>query len=119
MQSLKLVNGDLVIEDGELLMVEGPEEIAQCVSISLGTNKDEWFLNPNMGIDVEKFVGKSLSMEARLEQIRQGLRQEPRIKTIDSLEIQDDPAGRTSVVRFEATAEDGTIISEEVALNVG
>ncbi|CAH8249327.1 hypothetical protein WJ0W_006513 [Paenibacillus melissococcoides] len=38
--------GDLIFADGELQMVSGPEEIAQAARVVLGTNLDEWFLDP-------------------------------------------------------------------------
>jgi hypothetical protein len=113
MQSLGLINGDLYFENGELVMIDEGNELAQCAEIVLGTNKGEWFLNPGMGIDFNAFVGKHPSDVARREEIRQGLRQEPRIKTVERIEIVDDYSQRTSKVTFTAkgalgeTAEGG------------
>ncbi|MED2748412.1 DUF2634 domain-containing protein [Brevibacillus porteri] len=118
MLSLKLVNGDLAFnESGELLTVEGPEEIAQCAAITLGTNKKEWFLNPEMGITFRKFLGKKLSEEEMREEIRQGLFQEPRIKTVESIEFSMDLKKREMEVRFTATTINGNVINEVVTVN--
>ncbi|MFF0831031.1 DUF2634 domain-containing protein [Brevibacillus sp. NPDC003359] len=120
MQSLKLVNGDLVIDDnGELVLIDGDEEVAQCVACVLGTNKGEWFLNPDLGIKFRAFLGKKLSEEEMREEIRQGLFQEPRIKTVESIEFITDQKARTIEVRFIATAVTGETIAEAVNVNVG
>ena len=110
MQSPKLLNGDLVIENGELLLIDGAEEIAQCCEIVLGTNKGEWFLNPQLGIDFNTLNNKAVSVEAVREQIRSGLRQEPRISTIEAINVQLDTKARQSSVTFRATATTGEVV---------
>jgi phage baseplate assembly protein W len=119
MESFKLINGDLVMELGELVVVNGQEEIAQCVKNVLGTNKSEWFLNPNMGIKFNAFLEKNLNEEEMREQIRQGLFQEPRIKTVDKIAFDYDTKNRTMDVRFSATAVDGQKVEGEVIQDVG
>lgn len=119
MQSLKLANGDLVIEGGELLMVEGPEELAQSVRLTLGTNKGEWFLDPDMGIDFAVFNAKQPSIEAMRDEIRAGLHQEPRIATVEEIDIMSDRVARTQLVTFVATATNGDTVTEGVEVNAG
>jgi phage baseplate assembly protein W len=117
MKTLKLADGDLVFERGTLQMIEGPEEIAQCCEIILGTNQGEWFLNPDMGIPFTAFTGKNLSQEQMIEELRAGLAQEPRIQTVEEILITADGKERTLTVSFVATAVDGAIIRKEVAIN--
>ncbi|TQR29384.1 DUF2634 domain-containing protein [Brevibacillus brevis] len=120
MQSLKLVNGDLEFDNsGDLVMIDGEEEVAQCVELTIGTNKGEWFLNPGMGIKFRAFLDKKQSEEEMREEIRQGLFQEPRIKTVESIDIIVDKKARTIEVRFVATAVTSETISEAVRVNVG
>jgi phage baseplate assembly protein W len=119
MQSFKLINGDLVVENGELSMVEGQEELVQCVKNVLGTNKAEWFLNPDMGIKFRSFLEKNLNEEEMREQIRQGLFQEPRIKTVDEITFEFDKPTRSMTVRFTATAVDGEKVEGEVIQDAG
>lgn len=120
MQSLKLVNGDLVFDDsGDLVMIDGEEEVAQCVELTLGTNKGEWFLNPGMGIKFKAFLEKKQSEEEMREEIRQGLFQEPRIRTVESIDFILDQKARTIEVRFVATGVTGETIAEAVKVNVG
>ncbi|NHN29442.1 DUF2634 domain-containing protein [Paenibacillus agricola] len=119
MESFKLINGDLAIEHGELVMIDGKEELAQCVKNVLGTNKAEWFLNRNLGITFMAFLEKNQNEEEMREQIRQGLFQEPRIKTVDSIAFDFDRKNRTLVVRFTATAVNGEKLEGEVEQDVG
>ncbi|WP_289142927.1 DUF2634 domain-containing protein [uncultured Brevibacillus sp.] len=120
MQSLKLVNGDIVFdENGELIMIEGPEEVAQCAADVLGTNKKEWFLNPLKGIKFRAFLDKYQSEEEMREEIRQGLFQEPRIKTVESIHFTIDRKKRTIEIHFQATADTGERINEAVTIDAG
>lgn len=118
MQSLKLVDGDIVIdENGELVMIEGPKEVAQCAEDALGTNKGEWFLNQDKGIKFSAFLGKNQSEEEMREEIRQGLFQEPRIKTVESIEFASDLKKRTIEILFQVTADTGELIDEAVTID--
>lgn len=58
--------GDLVIRDGQFAMVEGNEELAQQVRISLQTEKGEWFLDLEEGLDYNSIFSKDFNeTEAR------------------------------------------------------
>ncbi|WP_312118188.1 contractile injection system sheath initiator [Brevibacillus reuszeri] len=117
MQSLKLVNGDIVFdENGELIMIEGPEEIAQCAESVLGTNKGEWFLNLDLGIKFKAFLGKDLSEEEMREEIRKGLFQEERIQTVEEICFTADYKSRTMDIYFVATTINGDVITREVTI---
>lgn len=111
MQSPRLNDGDLWIDHNDLVLVEGTEELAQCCEIVLGTNQGEWFLNPSLGIDFSKLNGKMINQEEAKEEIRKGLRQEIRIKTIDEITVNLDTKSRESLITFTATSEDGEVVS--------
>lgn len=118
MWSLKLIDGDIAFdENGDLLIVEGVEETAQSVELALGTNLGEWFLNPQMGIKFRAFLEKNLNEEEMREQIRQGIFQEPRIKTVDDIRFVVDWKARTLEVSFVATTVEGERI--ERVVNIG
>ncbi|NQX67988.1 DUF2634 domain-containing protein [Paenibacillus alba] len=109
MQSLKLTNGDLTIENNDIVLIDGGDELAQCCEIILGTKKQEWFLNPTFGIDFDQLNGKNVSKEAAREQVRIGLRQEPRIATIETIDINLDTKTRQSEVNFKAMGTSGEV----------
>jgi hypothetical protein len=116
MQSLKLLNGDLMFENGELVIIDGAGELAQCCEIVLGTNKGEWFLNEEMGIDFNKMHGKNVNEQAIRQQIRNGLSQETRIKSVDDITVILDNVKRVSTVTFVATSDDGMSVESEVKI---
>lgn len=117
MQSPKLLNGDLVIDNGELVLIDGPEELTQCCEILLGTNQGEWFLNPQIGINFSKMNGKDITEETIRQQIKKGLRQEPRIQSVDQIDVQLDKKNRVSSVSFLASGTNGEVIRKEVVID--
>lgn len=116
MFSLLLKDGDIVVSDNDLQLVEGIEEVGQCVEVTFGTNKEEWFLNHELGIDYLKVVDKSTEAQARNE-IIQGIAQESRIETIDELTISDNKSERKRAIKFRATSVDGDVIEREVDID--
>lgn len=114
MQSLKLVNGDIQFDEhGELLLIEGDEELAQCCSIALGTNTGEWFLNPEMGIDFSLFLGKKVNEEVMRDELARGLLQEDRIESLDDATFDIDRFARKMTVSFTATGTNGEKVQQE------
>ncbi|OAB39160.1 hypothetical protein PMSD_04305 [Paenibacillus macquariensis subsp. defensor] len=122
MQSLKLSEtGDILMSaSGNLVMVEGTEEIAQCCHIGIGTNKGEWFLNPDMGITFSKFLGKQINEEEMREELTQGLMQEERMQSVDLINFTAEKNSRTLLVTFDATSTEGERIqAKEVSIGAG
>ncbi|ETT58173.1 DUF2634 domain-containing protein [Paenibacillus sp. FSL H8-0457] len=117
MQSLRLSAGDLVLDGDDLVMVDGAAEQAQCVRITLGTNKEEWFLDPDLGIRFETFLGKGLSQEEMIEELRQGIHQLDFIDTVDEISINQDSKTRKQLISFTATTTDGETLNQEVELD--
>ncbi|OMD05759.1 DUF2634 domain-containing protein [Paenibacillus sp. FSL R5-0636] len=105
--------GDIELKSGQLQMVSGQDEIAQSCRIILGINKGEWFLNPELGIDHSKFLGKGVSEDEMRDEIMSGLLQEPRVQTVESIDIEIDRANRSLVISFVATSKEGQVITAE------
>jgi hypothetical protein len=51
-------NGDIVIKNNKIQMIEGDEVTKQKIETVLGTNKGEWVLNPDEGINFRNITGK-------------------------------------------------------------
>jgi hypothetical protein len=51
-------NNDVEIRNNHVQMIEGDELTAQTVQCVLSTNKGEWFLNPEEGINFRAILGK-------------------------------------------------------------
>ncbi|QCT03282.1 hypothetical protein E6C60_2570 [Paenibacillus algicola] len=114
MISLKLdETGDLVFSGGELAVIEGPEELAQCGRAAIGTNKGEWFLYPDAGITFSKFLGKEINEEEMRDELSAGLLQEDRFQTVEDIEFTINRKSRTMLVTFTAVGTDGTRVQAE------
>lgn len=57
MKGFALKNGDLLIENGDIQIVTGAELTRQTVEMVLSTQKGEWTLNINEGIDFANILG--------------------------------------------------------------
>ncbi|ALA41371.1 DUF2634 domain-containing protein [Paenibacillus peoriae] len=122
MQSFKLTaDGDLEFDSrGDLVMVEGDEELAQCCRVALGTNEGEWFLNPDIGLAFRLFLGKLASEEEIRNELTRALLQEERIESVDDVTFKVDRAARLLTVTFKATGTSGEIIQQEgVTISAG
>lgn len=51
-------NGDLLIVNGQIQMVHDADLTAQKIKTVLGTQKGEWFLNWDEGINLDNILGK-------------------------------------------------------------
>jgi len=116
MKDLKLQNGDLVFEKGDLVMVEGADELRQTVYIGMQTNQGEWFLNPEVGIRHSVFVGKIPNDEEMRAEIIRGAQQDERIQSVEDIQIERDMKNRKLTATFRATAVSGESIEGEVTI---
>lgn len=98
--------GDLLIDNNEIQMVEGEELLKQTVQSIIGTNKGEWFLNENEGIEFSNILGKGVTEEMVKAEIEDGLQQ-----VDDTLSISDFSMSlneRCLTVTFTATNDNGS-----------
>lgn len=116
-----LVNtaGDLVFTGDDLQMVDGGEELAQLARIYLRSNKNEWFIDPDLGMDHQPFREKKVNEEAIRAAIADALNQTGEFRSLDEVIIDFDRTLRTLRVFFRATANDGQIVQNGVNLDVG
>lgn len=113
MRSLLLSeDGDLVIERGDLAEVEGVDEIVQRFRFILRTNKGEWFLNPNEGIDYRAFWQKLPDDEEIRLALEDAASQVPEIDRLENIKIDFDRRNRVLTVSFVSVLTTG----EEVEL---
>lgn len=117
MKDLKLQDGDLVFEKGDLVMVEGADELRQTVYIGMQTNQGEWFLNPEVGIRHAAFVGKKSNDEEMRAEIIRGVQQDDRIQTVEDIEITHDMRNRKLIASFRGITAGGDSIDGEVTLH--
>lgn len=91
MKSFKLDNnGDLIIENGDLVMIDGRDELVQSIDRILTTNVGEWFLSMGFGLDYQAIQGKGKAKGNIKLTITGAMFQEPRIEQVDIRDISID-----------------------------
>lgn len=98
-------------------MVSNSEEICQSIAAELGTNKGEWFLDPDMGIRFERFNGKNPSPEEMADEIREALHREPRVDTVEDVIVKQDKVKRQQTIEFVVTTTRGNQLRSEVSVD--
>lgn len=117
MRTLKVENGDLVISAGEFAMVEGDEELAQSVRMTMETAQGEWFLNVDFGMRRDPFESKPYNEEEIRASIIEAATDDTRISSVEGLSLAFDKFVRTLGVSLQLQKADGqTIIIEEVEI---
>lgn len=107
-------NGDLLIEGNRISMISGEDLIRQTVQTVLGTNKGEWSLNIDEGIDFSNILGKKKSDDIIKNEILQGLLQIDESFVLDSFSCEIDKINRKLVISFTARNGDGETVAATV-----
>lgn len=96
--------GDLIIQDGDLVMIEGDDEIVQSIERRLSTNQGEWFLDTEFGLDYESIRGKDVTKEKAELVITEAVYQDERIEDTAILDFSFDNILRLSDTKIIARA---------------
>lgn len=116
MKSLKIEGGDLVLENGEFVMLEGEEEEAQCIERVLTTNQGEWFLNQLHGLDYAHIFTKPFDEDRARLSIIEAINQDPRVESVEEIDFQFDRQSRHMVVAVRVKMVTGSTIEEVIEL---
>jgi hypothetical protein len=102
---------DVVIENGKILMAEGTELTRQSAECVLNTKIGEWFLNDDVGIDMNALLGKNFPDDDEMKSIiLQGLRQIDETFEITAFKADYDRATRKMKIELAAVTESGETI---------
>lgn len=104
-------NGDVLIKNNQIQMVNGNELIRQTARSIIGTNKGEWFLNEDEGITFENILGKFVDEDMIKSEIEEGLSQIDSSFSITEFSYEFDSVKRKLKVSFSAVNDDGTIVN--------
>lgn len=106
-------SGDLILSGNDLQFVRDKELTAQKCRLVLSTNKGEWLLNPDEGINFRAILTKSPNRDEIIDTVRDGLRQID--DTFEITEYKFETVKRNLILTFKAVNRSG----EEIALAVG
>lgn len=117
MKDFKLdLNGDLVIEQGQLPLISGTDELLQKIRQVLGTNQGEWLLNPQEGIDFSVLLSRKPNSDLVRDTIKNALLQvDPELELLQFNSSYDTHARRLAVA-FKFRDASGAV--REVSTNV-
>lgn len=99
-----LKNGDVLIENNEIQMVEGNELLRQTVQSIIETNKGEWFEDWDEGIEFSNILGKGVTEEMVIAEIEDGLQQVDENLNISNFEM--SVKDRVLTVKFTCADEE-------------
>lgn len=97
-------NGDVIIENNEIQMAEGNELLRQTVQSNIATQKGEWFLDWEQGVERSNIIGKGVTEETVQAEIEDALQQVD--DTLNITEFDYSTNGRKSKVKFKAATEE-------------
>lgn len=119
MKTFKLVNGDLIFDaQNNLVMVEGEDEIAQSIERVLTTNKGEWFLNLEHGLDYKAITGKGRDIEGIKLAITEAILQEERVSEVERIDLSLDK-NRHLKINVTARLQEGDTLDLSEVIDIG
>jgi hypothetical protein len=109
---------DLVIEDNNLVLVEGADAVAQEVKVRLQFFLGEWFLDTRLGVPYfEKILGQKPRINALKGIFRKAIMSTPGMISMSDFSIAYDGASRVLSVSFTGQASSGTFdFTEELII---
>jgi hypothetical protein len=110
LKSFKLVDGDIVIENGELLMVSDDDELIQQIKEVVSINLNEWFLNLDHGIDFSIYFQKPMNQELIQTSIIEKIQELEQITTVEITSFEYDERTRKPNISFVATKTNGETV---------
>lgn len=101
-------NYDIVIENGDFVLVDGVDAIAQHITIRLNFFLGEWFLDTRLGVPYyEQILGQKPRLEAVRAIFRRVILETPGMLSISKLNLDYIGDTRALNVTFDGVATDG------------
>ena len=106
---------DILIKDGDLLLIDNAERVAQQIKVKLLTFLGEWFLDTTWGVPYLEYI---LVKQPNQELIKQILSEQilsvDDVKSLNALELDYQVKVRTLIINYEVSTEYGLITRKEV-----
>ena len=113
--AMNINNNDLILQDGDLLLIDNAERCAQQILISLQFWYGEWFLNTSEGVPYLEYILIKNPNIAHVRQVlTEAIEQVEGVQSVDSMTIDFDRQGRRLAVDYAVTTNYGLITRKEV-----
>jgi hypothetical protein len=98
--------------DGQnnIKMVDGDDELLQSVRMTIATNLNEWFLNPEFGFDRSVLQVKILEEDRVIDELYAAILQDERIASVEDITFDFDRVNRHLKIDFKFTKKDGQTV---------
>lgn len=113
--AMDIGTGDLVIKDGDLLLIDNAERVVQQVLISLREWLGEWFLDTRDGVPYLEYILVKNPNEIHIRQVlNDAILAVEGVESVTSMDFTFNRVLRTLDVEYEAKTVYGMITSKEV-----
>lgn len=106
---------DILIKDGDFLLIDNAERVAQQIKVKLLTFLGEWFLDTTWGVPYLEYI---LVKQPNQELIKQILSEQilsvDDVKSLNALELDYQVKVRTLIINYEVSTEYSLITRKEV-----
>ena len=103
MKTFKMKDDDLVLDDtNNLVIISGYDEVRQSIERILTTNKNEWFLNANFGLDYKAIRVKGKTIEEIELALREAIYQDDRITDVTFRQLELSREARQLYIKLDA-----------------
>lgn len=106
---IDLATGELVIENGDFVLVRGPEAVRQALHIRLRFFLGEWFLDETAGVDWFSVLGHKFNAAAVEALVRKALLETPGVAAVTRLDLDFDNATRVLSLAWSVTTAYGQL----------
>lgn len=101
-------DGDLALENDDLVLLDGVDAIVQDVAVRLRTFKGEWFLDQRIGIPyLQQILGQKPRLMAIKAIYRAAILTTPGVTGVDDLQVTYDGKTRSISVSFTGQSTEG------------
>ena len=106
---------DILIKDGEFLLIDNAERVAQQIKVKLLTFLGEWFLDTTWGVPyIEYILVKQPNQELIKQILSEQISSVDDVKSLNALELDYQVKVRTLIINYEVSTEYGLITRKEV-----
>ena len=113
--AMDVSTSDLIVQDGDLMIVDNAERVAQQVLITLREWFGEWFLKTSDGIPYLEYILVKNPNEAHIRQIlTQAIESVEGVRDVTELDFTFNHVLRTLAVAYEIDTDYGLITRKEV-----
>ena len=113
--AMDINTNDIVLQDGDIMMIDNAERVAQQILITLRFWYGEWFLNTTEGTPYLEYILVKQPNMAHIRQILTELIQSVEgVKSVNDMELTSDQRERHLLVEYTADTDYGLVTDKAI-----